>query len=354
MVERGLDLFIAFHPTSVTYLTGFFTTAWTLFSLAVIPREGDPLVVCRDNEEYWLDRTGAFGARLLWEDGETADLPDLIRRAIARWGGTRARIGVESSAPYDAGIGERLGELLPNAVLVDMGSEFVARMREIKSPAEIDLMRQASRAVEAATEAGRLAVRPGVTERQVAAAISSALIVNGSDVAGPGPMGSGPRSAHLHAAYEDRQIRLRDSVVFEVDGCVHYYYARFFRTLKVGTASRSERDLARRLIDLQDRGWSEIRPGASVAAADRVIRDGLEKLAGGRYTNNTFSSIGLTMAPAPALLAVRGSEWTFEAGMAFHSYVMAKGVLISETVLVTDTGYERLTTYPREMLVTPG
>jgi Xaa-Pro dipeptidase len=226
-------------------------------------------------------------------------------------------------------------------------------MREIKSPAEIELMRLAARAVEAGAEAGRATVRPGVTEREVAAAISSALILNGSDVAGPGPMGSGPRSAHLHAAYEDRPIRRHDSVVLEVDGCVRYYYARFFRTFKVGAASRAERELARQLLDLQDEAWSTIRPGVNVAVADGIIRDGLERLTGTRYTNNSFSSIGLTMATAPALLAVRGSNWAFEAGMAFHSYVMAKGCLLSETLLVTDTGYERLTTYPRELIVTP-
>lgn len=37
--------------------------------------------------------------------------------------------------------------------------------------------------------------------------------------------------------------------------------------------------------------------------------------------------------------------------MTFHTYVLARDFGVSETILVTDTGHERLTTYPRALLV---
>ncbi len=207
--------------------------------------------------------------------------------------------------------------------------------------------------MEAGTNAGIGAIRARVSECEVAAEISAALIRNGSDVAGPGPMGSGVRAAHLHATYEDRVLERGDTVVLEVDGCVHQYYAQFFRTIKVGHASDDERRLASRLLALQDRAWAEVRDGASVCRADRIIRDGLEAEGIARYTNNTFSTIGFTvMPPGPGLLVVRGSDWAFRAGMTFHSYVKLGAFMFSETILVTPNGYERRTNHPRKLVVT--
>ena len=261
---------------------------------------------------------------------------------------------MESAFPYGIALAEGLRRELPDATFVDLGAAVVAQLREVKSPAEIEMIRGASRAVEAGTAAGIAATRAGVTERDVAAAISSALILAGSDVAGPGPMGSGERARHLHATFENRVLQPGDTVVLEVDGCVHHYYSRFFRTIKVGRATDAERAFAQRVIDLQDGAWAKVRAGAPVADADRILRTGIEALTGRPYSNNSFGSVGLTLyPPAPALLAVASSDWRFEAGQVFHSYAKVDWMFMSETILVTDEGYERLTGFPRELVVTP-
>jgi Xaa-Pro dipeptidase len=309
MREQNADVLLAFHPASVTWLTGFFSTAYMLFSVAIVPAEGDPTIVCRDNEEYWLRRTCPFERVVFWVDGEGGEPAAIVRRALDGLGATGARIGVESAFPYGIALADGLHRALPDATFVDMGPAVVARLREIKSPAEIDCIRAASRAVEAGTDAGIAAAHEGATEREVAAAISSALILSGSDVAGPGPMGSGERARHLHATFEDRPLERGDALVLEVDGCVRHYYSSFFRTALIGDATPEQRGFAREVIDLQDRTWDLVKPGAPVAEADRVLRSGIERLTGKPYTNNSFGSIGLTLyPPAPALLAVASSD----------------------------------------------
>jgi Xaa-Pro dipeptidase len=350
--RHDVDVLVAFHPSSVTWLSGFFSTAYLLFACVIVPVEGEPTVVCRDNEEYWLERTGAFERRVLWEDGEAPAV--VLVRALREAGAADARIGVENAYPYGPALGEAVRVALPGASVVDLGDEIVAAHREIKSPAEVDYIRAAARAVEAGMRAGVRAAAAGVSEREIAAAISGALILGGSDVAGPGPMGSGERAEHLHAAYEDRTLVSGDTLTLEVDGCVRQYYARFFRTVKIGRATPAERRLAERLIALQEAAWAEVGDGRPVDVPDRIIREGIEAETGRRYTNNSFSSIGLTLfPPARSMLVVRGSTGVFRAGMTFHSYVKVGAFVFSETILVTDTGHELLTTHPRELIVTP-
>src|SRR5687767_15859974 len=88
MRGHGVDVLLGFHPSSVTWLTGFFSTAYMLFSVAVVPADGEPLTVCRDNEEYWFRRTGAFDDHVFWEDGDKP--AEIVARALAAAG---AKIG---------------------------------------------------------------------------------------------------------------------------------------------------------------------------------------------------------------------------------------------------------------------
>ncbi len=66
--ERRLDALIAFQPETVTWVTGFFTRGYGSFQVAIIPAEGEPTLVCRDVEEYYLDATCVYPGRALWTD----------------------------------------------------------------------------------------------------------------------------------------------------------------------------------------------------------------------------------------------------------------------------------------------
>ncbi|MDE0697664.1 MAG: aminopeptidase P family N-terminal domain-containing protein, partial [Boseongicola sp.] len=88
---RGLDGLLAFQPETVTWLTGFFTRGYGSFQLAVVPVEGQPTLVCRDVEEYYLDATSVFPDRAMWTDG---DAPVAVAaKAIQASLGAKAKAG---------------------------------------------------------------------------------------------------------------------------------------------------------------------------------------------------------------------------------------------------------------------
>ena len=349
---RGLDGLVLFQPESVTWLTGFYTRGYSSFQCVLVPPAGEPLTCCRDMEAYYLERTGVFAPRVFWSDSD--DPIRVAAAAIDGLFGPTPRLGVELDAwPLTA---RRFLRLFPHTVgaTVDDVSEDLAMLRRVKSPSEIVLIRRAAEVAEIGMGAAAATARAGITERALAAAISEALVRAGSDMPGPGVLSSGERAFHLHGSYTDRELAVGQTVQFEVLACVRHYHARFMRTIKIGRASAEDCRLAERLIRIQDDALAAVGPGVHASVPDAIYRDGV--LTAGladRYTNKTFYGVGLLLPPSggEGPEASPAADWAFAANMTFHTYVLARDFGFSETILVTETGCKRLTTYPRELVV---
>jgi len=352
LVEQNLDALIAFFPETVTYLTGFFTRGYTSFQFAIIPVEGDPVLFCRDVEEYYLDATCVFPKCVMWTDSD--DRNTVAGRAILEALGPKARIAVEMQAwPLSVTRFNALKEALPEATWTDF-SRVTAAMRFIKSPAEIEYQRKAGKAAEVGMAAGIKSATAGATEREMAAEICAAMIRAGSDLPGPGVLSSGERAYHLHGGYSDRVLKHGDIVQLETTPNVRHYHARFMRPFKVGAATDEDYRIVEKLIAIQDEAIAAVRPGVRATVPDAIYREGA--LSSGlreTYTNKTFYSVGLLLAPngGEPLEAEPTSTWSFEPGMTFHTYILARGFGMSETITITDTGCERLTNFPRQLFV---
>jgi Xaa-Pro dipeptidase len=350
--SRGLDALLAFQPETVTWITGFFTRGYGSFQLAVVPAEGEPTLICRDVEEYYLDATSVFPERAMWKD---SDDPVAVAAATIRARlGDRARVGIELDAwPLSVARHARLCEGLPGYRMQDE-SALATAMRLTKSPAEIAWQRRAGKAAEAGMRAAIDSALPGATEREMAAEICAAMIRAGSDLPGPGVMSSGERAFHLHGGYSDRVLAPGDIVQIETTPNVRHYHARFMRPIRVARASDEDRRVVERLISIQDAAMAEVRPGVAASVPDAIYRDGVLS-AGLRetYTNKTFYSVGLLLQPSGGerLEAAPGADWSFEVGQTFHTYVLARGFGMSETIAITPDGFERLTNFPRQLFV---
>jgi Xaa-Pro dipeptidase len=350
--SRGADALVAFLPETVTWITGFFTRGYGSLQLAIIPAEGEPTLICRDVEEFYLDATCVFPDRVLWTDSD--DRLAVVGNAICSRLGPAPSLAVEMSAwPLSAARFEALRAALPGGRWTDE-SDLVARMRLVKSPAEIAYQRRAARAAEAGMQAAIDSAGVGVSEREMAADICAAMIRAGSDLPGPGVMSSGARAFHLHGGYSDRVLEAGDIVQIETTPNVRHYHARFMRPIRIAPARDEDHRIVEQLIAIQDAALAEIRPGVPARVPDAVYREGV--LAAGlreTYTNKTFYSVGLMLQPngGEALEATPESEWVFEPGMTFHTYVLARGFGMSETIAINADGIERLTTFARRLFV---
>lgn len=352
LVKMELDALLAFQPETVTWVTGFFTRGYASFQCAIIPASGLPTLICRDVEAYYLDSTCVFPDREMWSD---SDNPLTVAiQAIQSRLGERPSLAVEMKAwPLSAARWEAMREALPGANWRDE-SRLVGTMRLVKSSAEVAYQRRAAKAAEAGMQAAIDTASVGVSEREIAAEVCASMIRAGSDLPGPGVLSSGERALHLHGGYSDRVLQKGDIVQVETTPNVRHYHARFMRPIRVGAARDGDHHIVEQLIAIQDRALAEVRPNVPASIPDAIYREGVLS-AGLRatYTNKTFYSVGLLLQPSGGepLEAAPGCSWCFEAGMTFHTYLLARGFGMSETIVITNDGYERLTNFPRQLFV---
>ena len=139
-----------------------------------------------------------------------------------------------------------------------------------------------------------------------------------------------------------------------------HYSARIMRPIAVvapeGEAPATVQALVERLVFHQDRQIAAMAADAKAADVDAVLRDALvNEGIRQRYDNVTGYMLGIygrtPRASDFSHTFLPTSDWPLQAGMVFHMYTSAGGIGVSETVLVTANGGERLTRTARRLLI---
>jgi Xaa-Pro dipeptidase len=233
---------------------------------------------------------------------------------------------------------------------------LIDRVRLVKSAAEIGYLRRAARIAELEQRAAWSAISATACEADIAAAVFSAGINAGCEYTGlPHHIMSGYRYDVGHANWTGKQVRRGELVLLELYGCVERYHATQMRTVSVGPPSDAAKRASEIVIAGQDAALAAMRPGASARAIDALVREPVRRIRPD-YVNRTGYSTGIGFPPRTgewdAADFNEQEDWELKENMVFHMLALAQGFGISETVLVTSDGIERLTAAnPRELVV---
>lgn len=344
MEKQGLDLLLIHAPENIYYLTGYQTSGYFAYQVALVARGRDPELLVRFlergnvNEYSWLDHAST------WKEGD--DMAEVTLRCV-RALGTHKTVGLEKQSWFlTAAMSEALSAGLAGARVVD-ASRLVAQVRLIKSEAEIGYLRRAGEIAEIEQRAALATMRDGVLETEVAAAVFSAGVKAGCEYTGlPHHIMSGYRYDVCHANWVPKKIVRGELVLLELYGCVERYHATQMRTVSIGPASDEVRRAADIVTEAQDAALAAMRPGASAREIDALVRRPVRKVRP-EYYNRTGYSTGIGFPPRTAEWDVldfnEQEDWEIKEGMVFHMLALACGFGISETVAVTRSGIERLT-----------
>src|SRR6266576_1743155 len=166
---RRLDLLIATPGTNYEYLTGYNPGRSERLIALLLPVAGGPAVVCPAFEVERIKRHSVITQLHGWEEQEDPHVlvRDTVRRLRPRSGS--GTIALESSTAYLTF--QRLGRALPGWKFVD-AAPLTERLRVIKSPEEVALLRRAIAITQDAMAATFAQLAVGTSEVQVAQALS--------------------------------------------------------------------------------------------------------------------------------------------------------------------------------------
>jgi len=371
MERRGIDTLLISEPSNVYYLTGYEAWSFYVFQMLVVHRDlKDPVWIGR-----MMDAVSARRMTYLPEDSVRPYTDDYVQSAerepvdflvaqLREICPTLDAIGVEMGAYYySAHIHARLTAALPQTRFVN-AELLINWIRIRKSPAEIAIMREAGKISDAIITDAVEAARPDMRECDLAAIVYHRMMAGTPDYGGvyttsPPFLCTGTRSAEPHAPWSDRKIGNDAPVNLETSGCRRRYHSPISRTIFLGTPPDSYRRLADAVVEGIETALAEVRPGVTCADVERawqtaIARHGLHKEARLGYT------IGIGFPPTwgERTASLRSSDTTVLApGMAFHMmpglWLGDVGVTITQSFVVTETGREDLTSYPRQLVVKP-
>jgi Xaa-Pro dipeptidase len=250
MQLNGIGAVIVESGSSLDYLTGVQWHRSERLTAAVIPAQGDPIIVTPFFERPSVAETLAVPAEIrTWnEDEEPLKLvADFLReRRVAG-----APVGFEETDRYF--IVDRLSRQLPGMKAVS-ANPVVRALRLIKSPAELALMQTANDITLRAMRHVGEATRAGMTPADFSAAIDAATTA----------LGGSPEfslvlideaSAQPHGSRKPQIVKRGSTILFDCGCTVHGYQSDISRTFVFGAAPTPE----------QRKVWNQVHEGQQIA-----------------------------------------------------------------------------------------
>jgi Xaa-Pro dipeptidase len=259
---------------------------------------------------------------------------------------------------------QRLQAVVPKG-MVDV-EDLCLQLRCIKEPAEIDLYRQGGQVVAAEAKAAVEAIRPGVSEYEITLAAKAAGTRAAAQFLGPderlfSPLVRGlqmltagvDRADWVHGRTSTHRLA-KDDVVYmcfcEITS-FRGYELGFDRTARVETLSPEQRRMLNTVLAAQDAAFSKARAGEIAANLDAAANAVLEKAGLLQYRLHRTGR-GVGVAPVePPIITSSDEQTVLRSGMVLcispGVYVPGVGnAHIGDTILITDSGFERLTPFP--------
>ncbi len=367
MRADGIAKAVFTDESSIAYLAGFWGYLGIEFgrpTMLVVDADEAPIVITPLMESEmvaemtWVERVET------WEDiGQRS----WGRALAAALGDTPSEIWIERSS-IPAIVRNHLDDTYPGVPLKDI-SPVLGAMRMIKTPFEIGVMKQAGEIAGAMMAAAHDSLAEGAREFESALAVidagsrkaASFLTDRGWErfvspmIHNLQIMQSGKDASMVHRRSGVKAYERFDPVYFCFCNMAQFkqYKLGFDRMFHIGDVTDAARDVQEAAIEAQQAAIAAMRPGVLAeevaAAANEVYRR-----RGYETGYRTGRSIGVAYLEAPELKA--GDRTVLQPGMTFavDGGISVDGVTagrIGDSVVVTETGTDYITHYPREILL---
>lgn len=379
--ERRLDLLkqmkgkmnaiCLFNPTNIFYLTSFGYLQTERPIAYILTEDNTSCMFIPALEQDRIEEVGYVEKKQTYPDYPGERHPMKHLKALFKELGLEDKvIGVDALAPpgvmgYE---GPDLEEILPEIVIKKEMGEILREMRMVKSKDEIHLIKKSAEWGATAHRKLQEFAEAGLNETYVSnkASLEASMemiealgeeyraIRNSSAGAFAGFRGQvGKHSALPHSVSTNATIQEGDVLVTGASSHVGGYLSELERTLIVGAPTEKQKKFFQLVKKAQEVAFEAIEAGIKCAKVDKRVREFYQEEGIMNYwRHHTGHGLGLN-GHEPPFFDI-GDETKLKAGMVMS---VEPGIYIpgmagfrhSDTVIVTEEGMEKVTTYPRTL-----
>jgi Xaa-Pro aminopeptidase len=343
--ESGADAALITARPNVRYLTGLASSNAAL----LLPAEGDGALLATDSRY-------AGAAR---RDAPDLDLTE-ERFIEAKLATEASRRGIRCLAfeAHEMTV-ERHGELAARAegvATLPLGRKIEV-LRLVKDAEELAKLEVACRLSDAALAEILPQIRPGMSERTLAALLDHTMVLLGAErPAFDTIVAAGPNGAIPHHAPTERELARGDLVTMDFGALHDGYHADMTRTVAIGSVDGWQREIYDLVALAQEAGIAMLDDGVEAGAVDAAAREVIEAAGhAAHFQHGLGHGVGLEIHEAPMLGYGRTGKLTDRVPVTVEPgvYLPGMGGVRIEDVLVVTAGDRArfLTSTTRELLV---
>lgn len=295
MKEHGLDALLLTKPSNMFYLTG----DGRLCAYAMVTQDGEIALGVPSTDVEDVTALAHFDHIVGFED--EVGMIHSIAHYFEHFGLKAGTVGLE----YTFLTQSMLGMLThphakPKDVVPTDCTHLLSEMRMVKEPAEIERIRAAAKVADVGMKAAVAAVKPGVTESEVAAAAESAMRHAGAEEFWRTYVAAGPRTNIAHGLPTTRKLHKGDLVMIDVHPIVNGYSADICRTVCAGKPTAEQQAAYDLYLHAQQATIAKVRAGVGMVELERTMHDILKDAGHGKHIfGPPIHGVGIEFEEAP-------------------------------------------------------
>lgn len=345
------DAFIAVNlegsdPVSLRYLTGFTGEGALMLS-------SDHTILLTDSR--YTEQASGEASNIVIEEGRAWSVKGLFE-ALTKRNLTSVTFASARASVYWLEELRKLGDLE-----LESQRDPIAQLRRVKSDEELKHLQSAAAIADNALTQLLPRIKVGMNEAEIALELE--MLVRRSEAEGSAfdiNVSTGANTALNHYSPFHAPCRLApgDLLLFDFGATVHGYRSDMTRTFVVGEASDKAQKIYDTVLKANCLAIDAVHAGMTGIAVDAVARDFISEAGFGKnFGHGLGHGIGLEIHEAPGLSPLSkdtlatGMVATIEPGIYFAGF---GGVRIEDDIVITDTGCEVITSFPKAELISVG
>ncbi len=352
MKKAGVDVLLLAKPANMAYLTG----DGRLCAYALISQDGRVALGVPKTDVEDVKSLAHFDHIAGFED--EVGMIHSIAHYFEHFGIRQGVAGLE----YTFLTQSMMGMLThphgkPEKVTVKDCTHIFSELRIVKDAEEIERIRAAAKVAAAGMKAAVDAVKPGLTESQIAAEAEFAMRQSGAEEFYRSYVSSGPRTGIAHGLPTLRKLQAADLVMIDIHPVVDGYNADLCRTVCVGKPTAEQQAAYDLYLKAQQATIKKIKAGIGMDLLEQTMHGVIKEAGHGDHIfGPPIHGVGLEFEepPLPAGHAFFHGEKESPPLLAnvviavgnCGLYLSGFGVRVEDTVAVTENGPMVLTEYP--------